>query len=257
MNCIQCGTATTDNYCPNCGQKQQIPRLTFNSFIKDFIGRIYGFDGAFPNTLTGLTTHPGKTVKEFIKGIRGRYVSPVGYYFLMFGIFLIIANLSESTIIEYYPSSSNIEDSMQEFTGEEIGDRAAKINNLIQRKIFDNLQYFSVLMIPFFGLWSRVFYKKSGYNAIEGMILAFYLFGHAVLFDLIGFIIYNWFSVKSLTLSNVAQVVYFSWGCTQFYNSKTSFTGILKGLFYYLISSLSFMIFAVISISIGVLLKYF
>ena len=174
----------------------------------------------------------------------------------MFGIFLIITNISESSILEYYPSSSNIQDSMKEFTGEETGDRAAKINNIVQTKVFNNLQYFNVLMIPFFGLWSRVFYKKSGYNAIEGMVLAFYLFGHAVLFEMFGFLVFNWFEIKSLTLSNMAQVLYFSWECAQFYSTKSSFTSILKGILYYFISNLSFLFFVMIIISIAVLFKF-
>lgn len=93
-SCIIAGTSVAMDYCPNCGQKKSVTkRITILALFRDFINRIYRFDGMFPRTLRPLTIRPGEVARSYINGIRVKYVGPVGYYFLTLTFFLLVVPL--------------------------------------------------------------------------------------------------------------------------------------------------------------------
>jgi len=58
----------------------------------DFQARIYGLDGMFPRTLRDVTLRPGQASRTFIQGNRVKYYGPVGYFFLMITVLLLLMN---------------------------------------------------------------------------------------------------------------------------------------------------------------------
>lgn len=120
MTCTNCGQEAIEKFCPNCGQRTNVKRITFREGWFDFWSRVYGFDGMFPRTLRDLTIRPGKAARDYINGNRVKYYGPVGYFFLMITLFLVLAGMldidvrvflsqNQGMIVEQPPPGSNQE----------------------------------------------------------------------------------------------------------------------------------------------------
>lgn len=100
-NCINCQQEVSDNYCSHCGQRTHVKRISLREGWNDFWARVYGFDGMFPNTLRDLTLRPGVAARIFISGNRVKYYGPVGYFFLMITVFLLLLDLLNIELADF------------------------------------------------------------------------------------------------------------------------------------------------------------
>ncbi len=101
--CLNCGEPLGEevNYCPNCGQENDVKRLAIGSIISNFFQEQLFFDSKFFRSLRYFLFFPGHLTNEFTRGRRIRYITPVRLYlFTSFAYFLI---LSLSTFIDSSP----------------------------------------------------------------------------------------------------------------------------------------------------------
>jgi hypothetical protein len=251
MTCIQCNSEAIGKFCSICGQKQTIPRLTISTFFADFLNRIYGLDGAVPNTIIGLWKYPSRVSKEYIKGIRGKYVGPVGYYFLMFTIYFILIAVLKVDMAEY-TDTQGINDVINGTTAEDLDKDDLAFQDMVQKNIFENLHYFTILLFPFFALWAKVFYRKSGFNFLEHIVFLFFTNAQMLFINMTGIIVYAATGLSSTLLISLAGILYFGLSASLFYSNKFSIKTILKSFLYYLVSFITFFLLAGI---VGVLIK--
>lgn len=255
--CVQCGHEVNDKFCSNCGQKSDIKRLTFKFFIHDFLDRIYGLDGAFPRTVIGMTVRPGKLVREYLSGVRRKYVGPVGFYFLMWAIFFLIAEIFDISIDDYF-QPERINDSINDATGVENTATQKEITKKIQSTVFENIQYFTILVIPFLAWWGRILFRKSGINNLEGMVANFYILGNSTIINIFGFLLFIFAGASHMTITMVLGFAYYVWALSLIYAQKVSFMSILKSLGIYILAFASFMIaIMILSIPIGIIFALF
>lgn len=83
-----------ENFCPNCGQKNDIRRIRFRHFIAESLSNFFAVDGRFMHTLAVLFSRPGKVPQNYINGKRQRYVHPVRIYFLASILLLFVIQYS-------------------------------------------------------------------------------------------------------------------------------------------------------------------
>tara|TARA_B100001245_G_scaffold236683_1_gene229875 strand:+ start:4710 stop:5696 length:987 start_codon:yes stop_codon:yes gene_type:complete len=84
-----------ENFCPNCGQKNDSRRLTTSHFIQESLSNSLAFDGRFFRTLYNLVRYPGKVPIDFVEGKRTRYMNPVRIYFLASIMLLFFIQFSD------------------------------------------------------------------------------------------------------------------------------------------------------------------
>lgn len=251
--CIQCEEATTDNFCPKCGQNQNVERLTLASFFSDFFSRVYGLDGAFPHTVIGLTKRPHLVAKEYISGIRGKYVGPVGYYFLIFTIFLLLVQVSGFSLADYLPKTENFADSMVDDNDITKTKQTKEIALYVKEKVFNNIQYVHVFLVPILALWSKVWFRKSDYNFIENCVFSFFIHAQGTVINIIGFLIFISTGFKSNAFISLMTLTYYLWSISLFYSGKIQFFSLLKGLMAYAFTYLSFLLFVAIVVFISLI----
>jgi hypothetical protein len=109
MVCINCSSEVTSIFCPTCGQRQTVKRLSVKEGWNDFWARVYGFDGMFPRTLRDLTIRPGEVSRKYIKGNRVAYYGPVGYFFLMVTLMYIVASVLNIDLVEFMKSAGDMD----------------------------------------------------------------------------------------------------------------------------------------------------
>lgn len=77
--CLNCGTHFRGNYCPHCGQKATIAKLTWRSLSEEFIHFFTHAEHSFVYTTKKIITAPGVIVKEFLDGKRKKVHKPITF----------------------------------------------------------------------------------------------------------------------------------------------------------------------------------
>jgi hypothetical protein len=91
--CLNCGTALSRRYCPECGQKAAPVNSTFHELLHDFTHELLHVDGKIFRSVRLLLMRPGFLTREYFQGRKARYVSPIRLYLIFsvafFGVSVI------------------------------------------------------------------------------------------------------------------------------------------------------------------------
>jgi len=154
VDCLNCASPITQNYCPNCGQKSSTHRYSIQHFIAhDFVHGIWHVDKGILFTLKALIIRPGHSVREFIQGKRVPYFSFVT---------LILLILTVSGLIAPY-THGNMSDLMPQ------GSRAMMTD--IEKFISAYPKVVLITTIPVFSLFSFLWFRKAKLNYSEHLVL--------------------------------------------------------------------------------------
>jgi hypothetical protein len=226
IKCINCGEDIQHNFCSHCGQRTSVKRITFREGWNDFWARIYGFDGMFPRTLRDLTIRPGKAAQLFMEGNRARYYGPVGYFFLMITLFLLVLSLLGINFTDFTSSVGKYG-----FIPERGKNQEVAFQLLIQF-VSDNIKVISFVIIPLQAVGAKyIFFRKSKYNFLEHMVLPFYVQGHIYWTNIISAVYFK-FSHSFILNIVVAFFVYayFPFAFTTLFTDQSKIKVFLKGL---------------------------
>lgn len=228
--CVNCATEVETTYCPQCGQRNPVKGINFANLWSDFAARIYGFDGMFPRTLKDLTVRPGQVAREYIAGNRVKYYGPVGYFFLMLTLYLLLASMLDIDLMEFTMKSTP--------QASEQGAGQREFGLLINQWVNDNLRLVSFITASFTVFFTWLFFRKSGYNLIQSSVLIFFVNGHIMWLSLVSMVVYkisgHAFSAGVLFLCSTAFLVF---AFTNLYNHQKKWKIAVKGLLLYLISN--------------------
>lgn len=104
--CLNCGQPLHDeNYCPNCGQLNNISKPTFGQLILDALANLFAFDSKFYLTLWPLLRRPGKVSLDIINGKRNSYLPPIRLFVLVTVIMLTTNSLVNRCERGWYDTS--------------------------------------------------------------------------------------------------------------------------------------------------------
>ncbi len=95
LYCHNCGSPLKgdENFCPYCGQKNDISPLSISKFASSLIDNFFNLDNKIWRSIIFLIKSPGKVPKEYIAGKRVTYSNPFRFllqlsilYFLLSGL---------------------------------------------------------------------------------------------------------------------------------------------------------------------------
>jgi len=230
MTCINCGAEDEGRFCSHCAQPLKVKRITFKEGWHDFWARIYGFDGMFPRTFKDLTIRPGFASREFIRGNRARYYGPVGYYFLMITLFLLLLSMIGMNFVEYMET--------------------------MQKWVADNLKLIAFFIVPFLAITSRyIFFRKQGLNFMEHTVPVFYMLGHWYWFQMLEATVlhYTGFHIGAMW-QMLLVALYCGVGYISFVPDQPKWKVFLKGVGTYLTGYMLMFIATAIIATIGIVI---
>ncbi len=113
IQCINCGVPLNDdeNFCPNCGQKNDHRRTNIKLFLAEFIDNFVSLDSRLFRTLKLLFIKPDIVPNAYIKGKRKTYISP--FKLLIISSLLYFATENFISFVQNFTTDDN----PQELTG--------------------------------------------------------------------------------------------------------------------------------------------
>ena len=91
--CLNCGTEYEGRFCPECGQRASVGRLTMLSVLRSFLA-VAGFsNGKLWKTLLHSVTRPGHMIREYLQGKRTYYIKPLNLLVVLSLLFVILQNV--------------------------------------------------------------------------------------------------------------------------------------------------------------------
>lgn len=234
--CINCAREVSSSFCPHCGQKNPVKKINLTNMWSDFLSRVYGFDGMFPRTLRDLTIRPGVVAREYIQGNRVKYYGPVGYFFLMITVYLLLASLIGVDLTEFTKASNPAGD-FQQGAGQE------EINTLMTRWINDNLRLVTFFTTIFSIFFTWLLFKKSKYNIIESSVLIFYVNGHLMWLNIFLITFFRLGGVAvDFSYVLIVTIGFLLFAYANFYTYQAKWKIVVKGLLSFILAYLFFII---------------
>jgi Protein of unknown function (DUF3667) len=226
--CINCNNEINTPYCPHCGQRNPVKGISFSNLWSDFASRTYGFDGMFPRTLRDLTLRPGDVARAYIEGNRVKYYGPVGYFFLMITLYLLLASLLGIDLVEFTMKSGLVDSSQQ-------GEGQQEISKAINLWTNDNLRLVSFVVAVFTVFFTWLYFRKSKLNIIQSSVLIFFVSGHVLWMSFALLIIYR---ISGFVLSASWQLLFSTsfliFALANFYTYQARWKVIIKGILVYI-----------------------
>lgn len=165
MNCKNCNQSLNekDHFCPNCGAKIVIDRLSFKLFFSELIVTYFSWDNKLFLTFWHMLAKPEKVINGFINGVRKKYMHPLHFMIVsltFYGIYLYFAKDSLNELMQNYEFLQSDKTSFN----------ILKFTNLFSK--YFNLITF--LTIPIYAIASYFAFKKYRYNFIEHNVIYIY-----------------------------------------------------------------------------------
>lgn len=236
MNCKNCGNIVKDEFCSKCGQRSDVSRINFTSFINEVSQSFFQINKGFFYTLKELTVRPGNTLKEYLDGKRKNHFKPITYLITLSTVYFFITKMTDQNTL--------------------IGDLvagwmngASELNSNVEiPKIaswfLTNYAYTTLLLLPIFSLASYIAFFKFNKTYLEHVVLNSYITGHQAIF-------YSFFVVIGAVSANTVfemlpamfAVSYTFWVFWQFFSQGNRAMNIFRSLMAYtLYLILSFML---------------
>ena len=201
-NCKNCNSELNGDYCSNCGHAAKPKRIDSHYIIAE-IKNLFYLEKGFFYTIRELLIKPGQSVREYISADRHKLVKPI--------TFLLLTSLIY-TLINYF---FHID---EDYTNEIIGENAAGIK--LYQWIQGNFGYLNLVMGVFIAFWVKIFFKKSGYNFFEILVLLCFLMGIEMLISSFFGIIEGITKLHLLYATSMIGFTYKVWATGQFFANK-------------------------------------
>ena len=155
IKCLNCGTLTASNFCPDCGQKSSTTRFSLKTlFREDIVSSVFEVDKGFFYTLAQLFIRPGHAAREYVQGRRVTYYNFFSMIFLIVAIDILLQGFSKIRLSELYEGSVKSKGFL---------DFVDKLNN-------EYAKPFVLGMIPVYAAFAYLLFRRAKMNFAEHFV---------------------------------------------------------------------------------------
>ena len=169
MICQNCEATFESKFCPDCGQKSDIHRISIKHIIHDVVHAFTHADKGFLLLVKELLVRPGFVAREFVNGKRKKYFNPLS--------FLVIT----SALLAYFSYLTGYLEALTAGSTQRAGHMPQLMTETFAIGAKSGKELTLFLMAPLFAFLSWLFFIRSKYNYAENFALNSFIFGEAAI----------------------------------------------------------------------------
>jgi hypothetical protein len=178
IHCKNCGEHVRGHYCGNCGQVARTQRINVQYILTELQRGLLYFDRGLMYSFRELFSRPGHSIREFLEGKRVRHFKPISMLIILSTFYGLGYHLLGIDAFSEVDNTNNLREGMLLFEG----------------WMETHYSLMELLYLPAFAISSYLAFLRGGYNLIEHIIIAAFVFsqGMFVKFALLPFLyLYN------------------------------------------------------------------
>ena len=239
-NCVNCGHPVSTHFCPNCGQRNGVNRISFKHLYDDLQTKLFGFDLRFLRTSRYLFTDPGHLVYAYLGGNRVRYTPPFSYFILLISVWLLLYPVLGVSMEEMMQSA--YETGFGASTSEPMTDDQRNIATLVMNTISSNMRIFSSLFLPIMAIYSVLFFPKLRFNFLESVVVFLYIYGFSHIIVMLEVVLYAAFDMQQNLIFNLLTYVYLIYAYYKISRPSRLIPGTLRIILMYVLAYITYII---------------
>lgn len=214
-------------FCPQCGQKTHLHRLSWHDITHDAIHYFTHADKGIFHLLIQLITKTGTVAREYVQGKRKKYFPPFNFFLIVAAIYVFVFTVNTKSnapkdVLKDHPELSRIEDQKKRENVVHIYERSAKAMAFMKK----HSNSVAMLALPLLAALFWLLYRRAGYNYIEHLVANMYMSGFTLLCQVLIFVPLSLLfksknSNYSLLMFFIFQIIYFSYFYYFFINRTT------------------------------------
>ena len=234
LQCKSCAAPLSGVYCGQCGQKTIQRRITMRAIFDDIFSQISNVDHGLIYTFFMLFKKPDQVVLDYLAGKTVKYSSPFRYLIFWTAVSALIY-IGFGFYDQQVAGMGNL---MQPSEDQKVNEFTTLYNDLMKQYF----QVVSILYIPFFAIFTRVFFKKSGLNYAEHLVANAYFSAQASIVFM-PILLFNLNMDLITTLSMLIMVLYYTYAIRKLFKQGW-IAAFFKVVLIYLVSILLFSLVA-------------
>lgn len=229
--CNNCNAVVTSEFCPDCGQRTSISKVTFKETFHDLIDQLFSLSAPLPTTLKMLIVNPGRLFREYLSGKRKKYYKPISFFLLATLLYIFVRWL-----IDFSPFAQTIGNpSSSPVIDEALMEQA---RDFMFRNI-NNLLFFFVITLA---LMLKVFFYRR-YMLSEYLAVSFYLAGFYTLLTTVNLFYMKYVNPNIQVIAMMVMWGYFVYAMVSFFEKRKWLVGI-KSFFLFFIAYILYLFVA-------------
>lgn len=213
--CKNCGEELLNKYCPNCGQKANVGRITLGQLIRDLPHVVFHVDKGFLYNFFSLLRRPGPAIRDYLEGKRKPFFHPASYLVLSLVINYLVVKILN---LHFY-----FEDELASMQPLEA--KAIKDYDAMQWWFLEHTYIYILLAIPVSTLFIFIIMKlmKQSYNVAESAVIVLFTIAQGVLIQSSLYLCFGWIKsgpfLRGLESVNMTVLIlYASWVVYQLFD---------------------------------------
>jgi hypothetical protein len=173
MTCISCDNEHNENFCPNCGERKDVKKITLSSIIEEAFFTVTNMDKGFLFNIKALLLQPKQIITDYIGGKSKGILNPISYLIIAITAYLILQAVLKT------PRDLNEIRRIPNGALQKMGYEAGYF-------IASYLKYYWIFTIIPLGFSIRIIFGK--FNFLEHVAISSFVIGQATLIGLISYV---------------------------------------------------------------------
>ena len=174
MNCLSCNYEHTEKYCPNCGEKSEVKKITFTGVFEDAFSTITNMDKGLLYNIKNLTTNPNQIITSYIHGKRRNILNPISFLLISIAIYLLAGSAFKNLVDQNFADPEN---------------DIASIGYKAGRFIRGYFNYFWGFSVFWLSISTKIIFGK--YNFAEHLTISSFIVALATLIGILSYLVWQ------------------------------------------------------------------
>ncbi|UTW68041.1 DUF3667 domain-containing protein [bacterium SCSIO 12643] len=252
-------------------QNDQKPsRITWAAIWTDFLS-VMNFERGVLYTLRGLLQNPKQTIDEYLYESRWNHANPMRLLIFSTALltllnyyFILVPNMNQGNFnfqnVGSYEMGESLGKGLSEleedmgldikkkpkFSKEEMEKKKQEMVKLVMDRVFQYMDKFTFSLVPIFAFFTFFFFRKSGYNYTENLVINAFMISEINVMNLLTVAPTVWYPIITSLIGSIAMMVFTMYYIMNVFGAS-GIWGFIKAIF---AMTFSYIVYALVIMSV-------